>query len=44
MINSKGKKGCESLICIWVTSWLLISLAVVRISECSPLSFGVFDI
>ena len=24
VINSKGKKGCESPICLWVTRWLLI--------------------
>ena len=23
-INSKGEKGCESPICLWVTRWLLI--------------------
>ena len=24
VINSKGEKGCESSICLWVTRWLLI--------------------
>ena len=44
MVNSKGEKGCESPIGLWVTRRLLIFLAVVRRGEWSPPSVGVFDI
>ena len=34
-IDSKSEKGCESPICLWVTRWLLIFLAVVHQSALS---------
>ena len=42
MINSKGEKGCESPVCLWVTRWFLISLAVVFQGARSPPSVKVF--
>jgi hypothetical protein len=42
VINSKGEKGCESPICLWVTRWLIIIdflwQLCIRVSGLLPLS------